>query len=136
MIDRGQKIFVADLENCPTMDSTFMGTLVGIALKVGLKEGGRVDVINANERCRELLVTLGLDSVLAIEPDGGRWERERELVAKNITKPLSDVELEKKERAQFVKEAHEALVEANDENFSRFQDVIAFLKQEIIDTDT
>ena len=34
MLARGYKSFVIDLGECPVMDSTFMGTLAGIALKL------------------------------------------------------------------------------------------------------
>ena len=39
MLSRGYKTFVIDLGECPVMDSTFMGTLAGIALKLQASEG-------------------------------------------------------------------------------------------------
>ena len=34
MTNRGYREFVVDLHNCPLMDSTFMGTLTGVALRL------------------------------------------------------------------------------------------------------
>jgi anti-anti-sigma regulatory factor len=37
MVNRGYREFVIDLQNCAMMDSTFMGTMAGVALR--LKSG-------------------------------------------------------------------------------------------------
>src|SRR5262250_916016 len=38
MVNRGYREFIIDLQNCSAMDSTFMGTMAGVALR--LKELG------------------------------------------------------------------------------------------------
>src|SRR3954447_599569 len=63
MINRGFREFVVDLKNCPVMDSTFMGTLAGIALRLREIGQGQLRVINLNERNRDLLANLGLDQL-------------------------------------------------------------------------
>ena len=50
MMEAGVRNFVVDLERCPTMDSTFLGTLTGIALRLRESGGGRLTVLNANAR--------------------------------------------------------------------------------------
>ena len=50
VINKGAKEFVIDLKNCPVMDSTFMGTLVGITRNLSTIDQSRIDVINANSR--------------------------------------------------------------------------------------
>ncbi|MEM7699062.1 MAG: hypothetical protein AAF236_11730 [Verrucomicrobiota bacterium] len=40
--------------------------------------------------------------------------------------------LEKEARTELILEAHQALVEANEENRCRFKDVIAFLEEDLV----
>src|SRR3954462_7442485 len=61
MMDRGRRDFVVDLANCPAMDSTFMGTLAGLALRLREAGNGQLWVVNRNLRNNELLEGLGLD---------------------------------------------------------------------------
>ena len=130
--EKGQRSFVIDLENCPAMDSTFMGTLAALALALEADEPkGQLEIINAKGRARECLGNLGLDCVMSIDDDGSAWQRERVEVARNVAKPLAPVEMSKRERAEMVMEAHEALVEANEANVSQFRDVLDFLRQEL-----
>ena len=118
MAGRGHRKFVVDLKDCELMDSTFMGTLAGIALKLGPE--GNLRVIRANERCRSVLRNLGLDRVFTVE----------ESVSETPPAPLHDAEGHPPREAQreTIIEAHENLVAANPDNAVRFKDVIEFLK--------
>src|SRR5580700_4541472 len=60
MIHRGAREFIVDLSNCQMMDSTFMGTLAGISLRLGELGEGCLSVVNLNERNAESLCGLGL----------------------------------------------------------------------------
>src|SRR5271157_4119998 len=123
MIHRGAREFIVDLCNCPVMDSTFMGTLAGISLRLGeLGEGCCLSVVNLNERNAESLCGLGLDQLLnvrlsAIKKDG-----------QPLPIPLEE---DRTARAQTMLEAHEALIKTAPENLSRFKDVIQFLEEEL-----
>src|SRR5580698_4963408 len=66
MINRGHREFVVDLKNCPVMDSTFMGTLAGVALRLREIGQGHLHVINLNERNNDLLGNLGLDQLFTM----------------------------------------------------------------------
>src|SRR5579862_9955252 len=66
MVNRGHREFVVDLRNCPVMDSTFMGTLAGIALRLRELGQGHLHVINLNERNHDLLGNLGLDQLFTM----------------------------------------------------------------------
>jgi anti-anti-sigma regulatory factor len=124
--------FVVDLENCPALDSTFMGTLAALVLSLQADDpAGQMEVINATGRTRETLGCLGLDCLFSVDDDGSSWQREREQVAKNLTKPLPPVDISQRERGKLMLEAHEALVEANEENISQFRDVLDFLRREL-----
>ena len=50
MIQRGHREFVVDLADCPAMDSTFMGTLTGVALQLQALGHGNLHVIRCNTR--------------------------------------------------------------------------------------
>lgn len=129
---KGYGTLVVDLENCPAMDSTFMGTMAAAALAlVAADPPGKLEVINAVDRALETMSCLGLDCVMTIDSDGSRWREERRAVVENLAKPRSEEKHDKKSHAKVVMEAHEALVEANEENVTRFRDVLDFLHQEL-----
>ena len=132
----GTDTFVVDLANCPTMDSTFMGTLTALALELKRKgeeasETAGIEILNANKRNHQSLVKLGLQHLIRIDDEGTSWESERELVDQNLSRPLPGVDLDRQERMEMVLEAHEALVKANRENRSRFQDVLEYLQRDL-----
>lgn len=132
VIATGTKDFVVDLERCPTMDSTFLGTLTGAALNLRECGGGGLSILNANERNQHLLTSLGLDHILDIDMDGTSWETERRTVCRELaqcegqTAPVC-----KEEQARQVLHAHQALTEANTANVCKFRDVIQFLEDEL-----
>ena len=130
MIHRGHRNFVVDLADCPVMDSTFMGTLTGVALRLREIGQGEVHVINSNARNTDLLAGLGLDQILSLENasvDEGLYEPLDE-----ATEPLSrEQAADKKATTETMIAAHQALVDADPENFCKFKDVIDYLKQDI-----
>src|ERR1043165_1280780 len=68
LMEDGRREFVVDLKNCPAMDSTFMGTLAGLAIRLREAGGGALWVVNRNERNAELLAGLGLDPLFSDSP--------------------------------------------------------------------
>ena len=131
-LEKGCCRFVIDLGECRGIDSTFIGMLYCLALKVAeVDPEGVVDVINPGERNAKSIRKLGLDSRIGIDLEGSRWLRERALVEENLNKPMTCGRLDRLEHAEFVLEAHEALIAANEENRSRFCDVVDFLRQEL-----
>ncbi len=131
MLKEGEKHFVIDLEGCPVMDSTFMGTLTGIARQVCLVEDGKLEVINANSRNRQLIQSLGLDQIFDLDVEGKAWSSEKRAVAKQLDESLLPVDLTKKEKTEMVLEAHQELAEADQSNVPRFKDVIEYLRKEL-----
>lgn len=130
--ERGWRRFVIDLAGCRGIDSTFIGMLYRLALKVTADDPeGTVDVINPGERNANSIRKLGLDDRIRLDLSGERWQRERELVDENLLKPSCSAPLDRVEHAEFVLQAHEALLAANEENRSRFCDVVEFLRQEL-----
>ncbi len=125
MINRGFREFAVDLNTCPVMDSTFMGTLAGIALRLRELGQGHLRVTNLNERNNDLLSNLGLDQLFILEPQGEKLPQPAEQV------PLPATATDKVVQAQTMLEAHEACVEANGANAAKFKDVLEYLKQDL-----
>ena len=123
MINRGFREFAVDLKNCTVMDSTFMGTLAGIALRLRELGQGNLRVTNLNERNSDLLSNLGLDQLFLIEA--------RDSAPAAAQPPLAAAAPDKTTQAQTMLEAHEACVEANEANAAKFKDVLEYLKQDL-----
>jgi len=148
MVNRGHREFVVDLRNCPVMDSTFMGTLAMIALRLRELGQGHLHVINLNERNHDLLQNLGLDQLFSMDSCGVK-ENTAAVPSADAAKPaevrvnpeptpdqkaLEPVESNKSEQAQTMLEAHQALVDAVPENITKFKDVLEYLKQDLHDS--
>jgi anti-sigma B factor antagonist len=125
MVNRGYREFIIDLENCAMMDSTFMGTMAGVALRLKELGRGHLHVVHCGTRSRELLSGLGLDQIFSIHSNGAASP---ECAALD---PAAAALLKKKETTRTMLEAHEALCQVAPENFFRFKDVLDYLKQDL-----
>ncbi len=125
MVERGHREFVVDLNACELMDSTFMGTLAGVALRLRKFGQGGLRTVNVNPRNASLLENLGLDQLftvetgLAVAPTGLRQ-----------AEPVSE-----EKSKEIVLEAHEALIEADSDNELKFRDVVDYLRHELAQED-
>ncbi len=130
-MENGGRRIVVDLENCPGMDSTFIGILTGITMNLADTDEGHIEVVNANARNKCSIKKLGLQELIDIDEDDTSWPEERALVAENVTRPLPPKELTKLERAEIMLKAHETLVEANAKNLCQFRDVLEYLRKDV-----
>ena len=128
MVNRGYREFVIDLQNCAMMDSTFMGTMAGVALRLKELGHGHLHVVHCGNRSRELLSGLGLDQIFSIHSNGSNPPECQSLASEQQGHPPDE---SKKEQAETILAAHEALCEASPENFLRFKDVLDYLKQDL-----
>jgi len=128
MLDRGYREFVVDLADCQMMDSTFMGTIATVALRLRELGQGHLHVIHCSNRCQDLLSGLRLDQIFDIR-DNGASASEFEAVEwpPRIRSPRD----QKREQIETMLEAHEALSEAAPANVLRFKDVLDFLRQDL-----
>src|SRR5438105_4183445 len=124
MVNRGYREFIVDLHNCVMMDSTFMGTLAGVALRLKELGDGHLHVVRCGARSRELLSGLGLDQIFSIHSQGLSAPECNELDGEPSTSMSVE---EKREQAQTMLDAHEALCRAAPENLTRFKDVLDYL---------
>jgi anti-sigma B factor antagonist len=133
MIERGQHEFVIDLGQCQGLDSTFLGVLAGIGLR--LREAGHgatTRVIHADARQAELLQTLGLDRLFDIQaggeplPENGGFHSLPDTEAGPCAHPLT-----RDEAAELILEAHKNLICADRRNAPRFNQLIQSLRESI-----
>jgi anti-sigma B factor antagonist len=122
MTNRGYRQFVIDLKQCPVMDSTFMGTLTGLSLRLRELGSGELCIVNLNERNHDLLANLGLDQFFTM----GHTP-----TTAPVHQSLPAVVEDKRTRAETMLEAHEAVVTANPANEAKFKDVLEYLKQDL-----
>ncbi len=126
MIQKGHRAFIVDLADCELMDSTFMGTMAGIALRLRELGSGSLTVLHANPRNRSLLENLGLDHLFATMLPEGTPLAPQQAAKETLPPAVADTATQQ----ATILSAHEALVEADPENEERFKDVLELLKQE------
>ena len=123
------KEVVVDLEACPAMDSTFMGTLAGLAARLMGRDGGLL-IVGLSERNRESLVDLGLDAILEMEGKDGDspWKENLESIREELT--TWDGKAHGAIAAEEVLEAHRKLCEVDERNHKKFEAVLDVLEKE------
>ena len=126
MLDRGYREFVVDLAHCAMMDSTFMGTMASVALRLKELGQGHLHVVHCGNRSRDLLSGLGLDYIFDIRSNGASAPD-----CEALERREASGQEKKREHAETMLEAHEALCEAAPENLFRFKDVLEYLKQDL-----
>ena len=131
VLDEGTQDLVVDLEHCPMMDSTFLGTLTCTALNLLEKGAGSLSVLNANVRNQQLLTDLGLNHILDVDVSGTLWPEERRAVCAELSDCAEKGASCKEEHTEHVLTAHRVLSDVSRQNQSRFRDVIHFLEKEL-----
>jgi anti-anti-sigma regulatory factor len=128
-IASGKRKYVVDFSKCSGMDSTFLGVLVGVGLKLRKTqpEGG-LALVRLGTRNMELVRNLGLHRIVAVDAGTGTPVPGSGLTQHPLQAQARASELE---NARFVLEAHENLVAVDSANAAKFQDVIAFLKNRV-----
>ena len=128
MVEKGYREFIVDLDKCAMLDSTFMGTMAGVALRLKELGQGHLRVVHCGQRSLELLSGLGLDQLFSIQANGSAAPQCELLNAKP---EAASAEEKKQEQKKEMLDAHEALCEAAPENVPRFKDVLDYLKQDL-----
>jgi anti-anti-sigma regulatory factor len=133
-VDQGKSRMVVDLIRCSGMDSTFMGMLSCVAIKLE-DAGGCLHVVNAGVKNGGLLRGLGLDEVFTVEEgselveDGACGAVPGEVGAPSAEVPR--VACSKSDQRSICLEAHEALAAVKEANAEKFRDVIQLMKQPV-----
>lgn len=117
--NEGKKTIRLDLRECTAMDSTFMGVLSMGALKAE-DNGSSFEIYNASDPLKRLLVDLGVDELFSYHEG---FPGETGCAAGGKADMLTT--------AETVEEAHRKLVEADDANAERFNDVINYAAADV-----
>ena len=130
-IGAGEKRLVIDLGACTGMDSTFMGSLAGMAARLTVN-GGALEIADIDTRGRQSLEDLGLDCMMHICPPDAPWVGRLDAIRSNLAPPRAAAALPNlKDRAHHVLTAHETLAGTNPENAERFAGVISILREDL-----
>jgi anti-anti-sigma regulatory factor len=129
LVEQGKRRFVLDFQKCSGMDSTFLGILAGLGIQMlNTEPAGSVVLCRLGERNRELVRNLGLHRILVVEDEDRAPKESKASTGETISAQKKLTELE---NAKMVLEAHENLVALDDSNKTRFQDVIAYLQNQV-----
>lgn len=133
-IDRGRRRFVLDLRECTNMDSTFMGVLAGLALRLKALESGALIMMNIPPNLCEAVFSLGLDQLIACYRRDEVPAALQELAARldTLTR-LDTAPANPRATAETMLEAHTNLIKLSVDNLPRFKDVLTCLKDELKD---
>jgi anti-anti-sigma regulatory factor len=123
---KGYCQYVMDLTDCLIMDSTFVGVLAGLSLKlVQVANGGKpasIQLLNPNPRVADLLDNLGIVHLFNIVTGAAPTAA----YTPAASTPTSRIDISKTSL-----EAHETLMQVNPANIPKFKDVAQFLLEDL-----
>jgi anti-sigma B factor antagonist len=140
LLKEGVRRFVVDLDACTYLDSTFLGILLGLGLKLKERGAGLLHILNASPRNLELLRNLGLDRLISIESTTGQaGVRPSNGAAMSALKTVNEENLKempcqvptRAEAGPTILEAHVNLMEFDPRNVPKFKDVVEFLREDL-----
>jgi anti-anti-sigma factor len=154
LLKEGVNHFVIDLGSCTYLDSTFLGILLGLGLKLRENGNGLLKILNASPRNLELLRNLGLDRLINVAGENTPGESEGRIATAvplagapgngnnggpMVVDGVKEENLEslpcpiptRAEAAPTILEAHEALMKFDPRNVPKFKDVVEFLREDI-----
>jgi len=116
------KRYVIDFSECTSMDSTFMGILVSIALKIRQSaQGGSIALLNLRGRNLDTICNLGIHQIAEISSENIANEAQLEDLLHSSDNSIANSET--------IYRAHKALMNLNDKNLKVFSDVVNYLEQ-------
>jgi anti-sigma B factor antagonist len=159
LLKEGIRRFYVDLDACTYLDSTFLGILLGLGLKLREATNGVLHILNASPRNLELLKNLGLDRLINIDGNsgssngskgsgsssngpvtngkgnGGNGSGDRVAAVKGLSEDqLQEIACpvpSRAEAAPTILEAHETLMMFDPRNVPKFKDVVEFLREDL-----
>jgi len=119
--------YILDLNDCVTMDSTFMGVLASIGLRQLKQTSEKLAVVNANEQNVRLLGTLGLSQFIVVR----EATREQADLSEDDFRCLIKEDVSRRDRIIHMIEAHRELCDADSSNNIRFESVLKYLEDSL-----
>ncbi len=106
-----------DFIECTGMDSTFMGMIAGVALRLR-KNQAETTLLNLKDRNLQLIENLGIYKLVNIKDCVDNYDIDKTLETSSVS-------------GESMLEAHENLIKTDSSNLEKFEDVISFLKKEV-----
>lgn len=129
-ITAGERCLVVDLAACTSMDSTFMGTLAGMAARLSGQDGS-LQIAGTDTRNRRSLEDLGLDFLMEIDPPEAPWQNDLAAIRQKLTPAQKSTPANSLQRTMHVLEAHQILAGTSDKNAQTFSNVVTLLGDEL-----
>lgn len=126
MVSSGHLAFEIDLGPCTSMDSTFLGVLVGLSMSLEKNGQHKPILFRATQSTCELFKTLGVERFFELNGPGYLMTG-----AATEFDRLESAACNSSEWATTVINAHQLLVEVDDRNGPRFQDLLDYLKRDV-----
>lgn len=127
-IEGGCNLLVVDMRDCIGMDSTFMGIVGGLAMRLRKEKAGALAMANLSSKNKSLLATLGLDR--CVKTEGAEADLAAFLGNANLAR-LDPSGTDRNLTTQTMLDAHHTLVSISPDNLAKFKDVIAYLQDEM-----
>lgn len=126
-IESGVGQFVVDFSECEGMDSTVLGVLAGTALQLRRKKpaAGSLVLSRLDDRNLSSIKSLGLHRIATLDPGA------QSVDLSDSKEALSGSKLDELENARMCLEAHENLVETDEDNRAKFQNVIELMQNRV-----
>ena len=123
----GVRCLAFDFDTCSSMDSTFLGILVGVALELRKADPpGTMALLRLGERNLDVVRNLGIHRLVSVESiDSPMDFAAAKTIETNGDLAHADEEL--------IRDAHKRLSELNQNNARLFQDVVGFLEKNLED---
>ena len=121
--EEGQRSFIVDFAKCGSVDSTFLGILVRLALNLrNAEEPGKLVLVNLTGRNLETVKNLGIHRIAEISSNSIENSEQLETVGNNSENETAC--------AETIYQAHKTLMNLNEKNHRMFCDVVSFLELE------
>ena len=122
-LQEGQLNFVIDFQDCSSVDSTFLGILVGVAVKIKRSvEPGVLTLVNLRDRNLETVKNLGIHKICEISSlkvsDSDQLE--------NLLSKENNAEV----CSKTIYDAHKTLMHLNQKNLKMFSDIVNYLEHD------
>ena len=134
MLEEGHRHYVINLMYCHWMDSTFMGTITGLAQRLKRFHDGELRVVNVNKSNQELMQNLGLHQLFLIVPITQKPEQppvsaiEELPLYKNRKGKDNFAKSRRQEVHEAVLSAHHSLIKVSSANQEKFQHVLDLME--------
>jgi hypothetical protein len=112
------------------MDSTFMGTLAGMASRLTAAGDGKLQIASADERNRRSLEDLGLDFLMEINPSAPVWQDRLDAIRGGLKPIGANAATDPLASGLHVLDAHRKLSALNEKNEQAFSAVVSMLEKE------